>query len=548
MTFEETESVKDKEKETLEEELAIIIINSQSSCSENYADILRQIRNRMPVKIVEDLLQEEFYQAKVVETIACTMGTMFYTPSLDQDERTELFRNWFSKMEYKKIPFYFETPYKMGHKINIIHAAFTASQVTNKLREHVPNFIYFFGMAFVPESNPRKNSTSEYLSEMVPYAFYENVNKDIPLAKFAKTATFHELQNIFLQVFYSLQLAYETYDYTNYKLNSRTVMIRKLRKKVQLVYFTENGEEYLLTNKIAIISDLSFSHFDNGKSYGRYLHYGGDTRGVKADRSHPFYDIHSLIFSTYIFMSEKTKHAFFFRVIFPYFTNQFLDNISDYFSFFGEGFEELDYYFIINILRKEKTPFLRQKPFDVEIWNCQKKNCYQEDSIIRMLTPPPTSPPDAYELYERLQLASDQERTKVLEDLKNNYSAISDNYEEEMTQFFFAVNTTVQKLTRIKENIQRNPAQQELFEVAQVLSEYSDRVYQAIFFNQIFEFLSENVLQTVDNERWIEFLWIHARAIQSTSPILEWIENRTTDEEILGLVVDIREKLRKILN
>lgn len=553
------------EREQLSEELEFIKHGSSCPISNASPEVLRHIRYQFPGHVVGQLLEEDFYQAKVLEIIACTIGTILYLPPVPtQSETHELFRNWLTKLvktgdnsyigfprsEGTVVPFHVEVAESERRKVDIVHGAFIAMSITNQLRRFCPNFLYLFGVAVVP-SPVHIGGTDRVgtaLTSITPYAFYESLGDSITLAEYVKDCNFDEVCNLLLQVFYALQTAFQLHGYTNYNLTARTVMVRSLNKKVQLVYPTESGEEYLLTDKIAIISDLASSHAElSGVSYGKYLYSSGYDFGIKANDPHPFYDMHTLLFNTYTYMNLKLQIEFFQKILFRHFT--ITDDIED-FGRFGSGFEDLDYHFVTKIIRQNKFSFIASKRFiESPVWNCEKEKCYSAETIVRMLTPAQYDP-DIFEAYEALQLVeTDVERNKLVKELQNHYDSMMLKYDDNIREFVNEIGTHVEEFTQVQETLKTGTSIETMNRLVELLTNYHNSVYRAVLQYQFLVYVSEQLSRTLDQEQYITFLKEHVEAVVSSLSLLDWIENEIKDkgeDRLLRMVRLTRENLQQL--
>lgn len=190
----------------------------------------------------------------------------------------------------------------------LIHETFIGLKGTNQLRKFIPNFVYVFG--FFECSCPVVDTINRQIltwcnNKQVEssYIVYEKIFPNRPFRKLCRHGTVSQILNAYLQVAYSLILAYKVIDFTHYDLHLDNVLIRILPDKpnISIPYETENGKEYLNSNFVATIIDYGSSHIQfEGRHYGRY---GIEQYGVLPDSSFVFHDMFKLL----MFILEEMK-------------------------------------------------------------------------------------------------------------------------------------------------------------------------------------------------------------------------------------------------
>jgi hypothetical protein len=215
----------------------------------------------------------------------------------------------------------------------LIHELVVGLYGTNNLRAKIPNFAYVYGgfKCSPPYIDKNGKVTSWCTSNKGKqnYIMYENINNSVTTSSFLETCSGEEFVNIYLQILYSLRTAQKDIDFTHYDLHYDNVLIKSTEgNKLNVIkYDTENGEEYITTNHVAIIIDYGYSHIKHEN-----IHLGFNALkyiGISADESWIFYDLYKfLLFSMEIAKKYKNKDVFKAgRILFKFFnTSERLEN------------------------------------------------------------------------------------------------------------------------------------------------------------------------------------------------------------------------------
>ena len=149
--------------------------------------------------------------------------------------------------------------------------------VLNKLSNHTINFNYVYGFFYLPEKNLFCTLQEKY--------DYINIPTNIEFIDFL---------NIFLQILFSIQLAYEYCEYTHYNLTIDKIKIIKKDSIHTLKYMFKNEPVYLQCKYIVKITNSKYSYFNYNKV--KYYFSGCNNYGIKSE-SNNLIDSYKLLFS-----------------------------------------------------------------------------------------------------------------------------------------------------------------------------------------------------------------------------------------------------------
>lgn len=192
---------------------------------------------------------------------------------------------------------------KVDDYIELIHEAFLGIHIMNHLREMIPNFVYTYAFASLPNLYCEGESCviGDETEKRIGYLFIERIPDSISLVEFIWTSPEKEINNIFLQIFMALEMAHERVEFTHYDLHASNVLIRKLSRPYQLSYVIRGVKYYIVTDNLAVIIDYGNSHaVKDGIHYGIYANHNGYDLGIDIESSYPFHDIFSLLIADII--------------------------------------------------------------------------------------------------------------------------------------------------------------------------------------------------------------------------------------------------------
>lgn len=310
-------------------QMEIEVIKHVSTCAVEQVQKMRKNLENIEVNKIKYLVNNEFYNANVVNEILCFTNALIYL----QPETSEIIginekiRQWFHNL--RKIGE--ESIYgdvlisDLGHNqtqkpqnnasdlfilkipkiesADILHEYFIGIFGTNLLRIYLPNFVYVFGgfQCSPPVIDDKDNRVITWCNNLkvnIDYVIYENIVPSVSFQSYVENCSFNEFLDKYMQVLYSLKKANELIDFTHYDLHAGNVLIRSIQHpKFYIPYQTERGiTEYLYTDGIATLIDYGNSHIAlNNQHYGSaQLMYVG----IMPDRSFPMYDAYKLLMTS----------------------------------------------------------------------------------------------------------------------------------------------------------------------------------------------------------------------------------------------------------
>lgn len=307
-------------------QMEIEVIKYVSSCAVEQVQKMRKNLENIEVNKIKYLVNNEFYNANVVNEILCFTNALIYLqPETNDIMRTnEKIRQWFHNL--RKIgdeSIYGDVlisdlgqPHQKNknnasdlfilkvpkiESADILHEYFIGIFGTNLLRVYLPNFVYVFGgfQCSPPVIDDNRVITwCNNLKVNIDYVIYENIVPSVSFHSYVENCSFEQFLDKYMQVLYSLKKANELIDFTHYDLHAGNVLIRSIQHpKFYIPYQTERGiTEYLLTDGIATLIDYGHSHIAiNNQHYGNaQLMY----TGIMPDRSFPMYDAYKLLMTS----------------------------------------------------------------------------------------------------------------------------------------------------------------------------------------------------------------------------------------------------------
>ena len=293
-------------------------------------------------KIIRELTQTRFYNSDVMLTVMCYVQGLLYMPPNDPIGKNKRVQEWFDNIKLisdKSVYGYAtKSDFKRGNDLMIIkapkrsmkgdekyfsdlqHELFVGTFGTNNLRGIVPNYSYIYGgfrcsppwIASLDGEKEVENWCSTD-KNAVNYVIYENILPSVAMADYVETCTHEQFINLYLQILYALDAGVKNCDFTHYDLHAENVLIREVvgmrGNSFVIPYDTENGREYMKSERVATIIDFGLSHIQyKGQNYGVYDHIDYDTF---PDKSFPMYDAYKLLgFSLYYMLVHENMHCF----------------------------------------------------------------------------------------------------------------------------------------------------------------------------------------------------------------------------------------------
>lgn len=308
----------EEEKQFLEEDA---LTKSGSACRKSTLDKISFGMNNIDEVLLKNEIDKRFYSPATMIAAMCVTDSTFYVPNNSLGTLLKL-KKWIHglkrigaasaagvalKADLGPAEGMFILKAPQGDKTDnseLIHEMMIGMYGTNKLRGTIPNFSYIYGGFSC--ASPILNDNNEVVSwctgkdkESVTYTIYENIAPAIDWKEYVEKCSGEEFVSGYLQVLYALAEAVKQIDFTHYDLHWNNVLMREYPSEsgyFQIKYNTENGEEYLVTDRVATIIDYGNSHIAyKGKHYGKY---GLLDLSVYPDRSHPFHDAYKLLMFT----------------------------------------------------------------------------------------------------------------------------------------------------------------------------------------------------------------------------------------------------------
>ena len=134
-------------------------------------------------------------------------------------------------------------------------------------------YVYALFTCQAPANNeicPKPLIYSNTTSDSRDYLISEYIT-GIQLFKAAKRFNFETFMNIYLQVLFSLAVAYHEFDFTHYDLHTGNILVQDLPEIVFIKYTFKNKTFFIKTNKLARIIDYGMGHINvtlGEKDYG----------------------------------------------------------------------------------------------------------------------------------------------------------------------------------------------------------------------------------------------------------------------------------------
>lgn len=306
-----------------------LIANNQICGIKELNKIEERISGLEPAAMKKDV-ETQFYNAKVMKDAMCTMESVIYAPPHDigtnyhnqkiKDYLMNLHQigsesvNGYAMLgDFDGIKDFFIEKVSQNPKNDLlIHELVVGLYGTNKLRTYIPNFSYIYGGFKCSPSliNPNTKELSSWCltnENLVNYVLYENVAPAVSMNDYVAKCSVSQFLNTYMQVLYSLRLAHKMIDYTHYDLHGENILIRqpKTGGQFQILYETENGNEYIVADKISSFIDYGSSHIktkdiynEKGELVLKGRHFGSHgliPYSIYPNRSFIMYDAYRLL-------------------------------------------------------------------------------------------------------------------------------------------------------------------------------------------------------------------------------------------------------------
>ena len=400
------------------------LVENMSPCIPSKLESIKDNFHSLKDDELESIVRESFFNENAMKTAQCAINSLFYTSPYDfgglsiDDKITTYIRNlrkiggettegeaFVADFGKAQDLFVIKSP---KHKVydRLIHELVVGLYGTNKLRKYIPNFSYVYGgfKCSPPVYNGKTKKIINWCEdgpEKVNYVLYENITPSLPLPDYIKTCTGKEFLNVYMQILYSLRLAYDISDFTHYDLHNENILIRLTNHtNFQIPYETENKKvEYLQSKVIATFIDYGFAHItvpDMTSKTGEVIptrHYGYHNMQeyeVYADRSWVLGDLYKILMycanvAQYYKNTEVMEVC---RMIYSYFYTNTIEEAlrlgaEQYYTLPYNG--SVDQFEVVDALAKHirsklDCDFITNKS-SAPVLNCKTALCENEDVI-----------------------------------------------------------------------------------------------------------------------------------------------------------------------
>lgn len=149
-----------------------------------------------------------------------------------------------------------------------------------------------------------------------------------------------DVQKIYLQVAFSLQIAAEHFDFIHQDLHAENIIIRTLRFPINLRYQINNTVYFITTKYIATIIDFGLSNFKISDQ--RYGIFENEKYNLSPNNLNHFVDLFKLI--SYSNFHRKTHYNDTFNILNGFFPKKIFTDHSNYDRLLGKT-KKLNYYY-----------------------------------------------------------------------------------------------------------------------------------------------------------------------------------------------------------
>jgi hypothetical protein len=165
---------------------------------------------------------------------------------------------------------------KMGQ--NLIHELFTGVYCLNGLYNKIPNFLYIYGgfkcnTNYLPKVNGSTLQDVEnydgkydlYDPNPISHILCENLNSDVTLDIFVSNCNLEDFLDKWLQICFSLQLAYTECEFVHNNLSCNKIYIwNKFNGNFRCILY---GNVQICTNSVAVLTDFTECSFKYKNEY-----------------------------------------------------------------------------------------------------------------------------------------------------------------------------------------------------------------------------------------------------------------------------------------
>jgi hypothetical protein len=273
-----------------------LLINTTACHSTTLAGIRDRMGN-LNSQEFKTIVTTQFQNSDALNTIACTIDSLFYTSpydvgSLYLNNRIRFYLHNLRQLDGESLNgismvadfdkaedmFVLKVANDASHD-ELRHEMVVGLYGTNKLRRYIPNFAYIYGgfKCSPPLIDPETKKVVSWClnnQNAVNYILYEYIHPAISFEDYLKTCTGAQFLNVYVQIMYALRLGLKLIDFSHYDLHHKNILLRKLttiKGPFQIAYETEHGVEYIITDLIPTIIDYGYAHIvlEDGQHLGK---------------------------------------------------------------------------------------------------------------------------------------------------------------------------------------------------------------------------------------------------------------------------------------
>lgn len=457
------------------------IISNERICPITQIKSLRPHLGKLNAANYKETLSKYFYDPQVMAAAACVSDSIFFVGPNDSSNVTsfERIKNFIRDLRQigaesvdgyalsgsllkSDDVFIVKAPRDVDNN-ELLHEYFIGTYGLNQLRKIVPNFAYIMGSFAC--SPPAINQNKEVVAwcnnnvNSVNYVLYENITPGMGLRDYIKKGcTFNQWLNIYMQVLYALQVAYEIADFTHYDLHDENVIVREIEQNTVLIpYKTEKGiQEYIQADSVATIIDFGISHIKY-----RGENFGVNDRipwGVRADRGFPMHDAYKLLLWS-MKTASKSNHAIFKDMvkIFRFFNKTddpqivVQEQSKTYFYLPNSGEQtKLTHYDLTRYIRSNiATPFILTHPNQYPTLGCSSMVCPSNSQAIQNIgMVGELKARTVFEFYDLVSNLQKNNKINEIEQIVDNF-----DYNKAMNVAFSEYDTLIRKINNYNKTV-----------------------------------------------------------------------------------------------
>lgn len=297
---------------TASEEELLILYQHPPRCFEQ---ALPTTFDKENLTAVSQAAEKLFYAPNLMLFLSCLITSMV---------RTEKIANLHNWLEREKLEGAIEDTYAFLTSLGnikrdlyiessphaITHEVFVGMMGTNSLRGEIPNFVYIYGgfncappVVFEGKLYDfcwKEEERGDPQKDLLPYNYLvEERIKGYTLHDNIPYASSLDFLNWYLQVLFSLNIAYKRLGFTHFSLDTQAVVIREIPQAMKFAYSLGEGlVYYITTSTISTIVNLqTASIFYNNEAYTNLS--PELTSRLAQTTNYPLYDAYSLLRDSY---------------------------------------------------------------------------------------------------------------------------------------------------------------------------------------------------------------------------------------------------------